>query len=246
MDFLTGAYDAGGVLSILALNGVFALMQKHNLDYPNFYPKLYRLLDDRVMRVKYRSRFLRLLDLFLGSTHLPAYLVAAFAKRLSRLLLTAPPAATVAVLPLIHNLLKRHPACLVLIHRSDEQVSQWRAALVAAGASGSGFPDPYDHAEEDPAKCNALMSSLWEVASLRGHYLPVVKGLARAFEDRLGREEFQVEEFLDEDWVSLIEAETTRPIKTDPPAGRWTGSASDLGWDRELVAMMVKGGGVEV
>lgn len=49
--------------------------------------------------------------------HLPAYLVAAFTKRLARLALTAPPEALLTVLPFICNLLRRHPACRVLVHR---------------------------------------------------------------------------------------------------------------------------------
>lgn len=36
-------------------------------DYPNFYQKLYALLDRHVMHVKYRARFFRLLDTFLAS-----------------------------------------------------------------------------------------------------------------------------------------------------------------------------------
>ena len=31
MDFLTDSYDAGGVISILSLHGLFTLIQKHNL-----------------------------------------------------------------------------------------------------------------------------------------------------------------------------------------------------------------------
>lgn len=50
-------------------------------------------------------------------SHLPAYLVAAFAKRLARLALTAPPEALLMVLPFICNLLRRHPACRVMVHR---------------------------------------------------------------------------------------------------------------------------------
>lgn len=51
------------------------------------------------------------------SSHLPVYLVAAFAKRLSRLALTAVPAALLMVIPFICNLIRCHPACRVLIHR---------------------------------------------------------------------------------------------------------------------------------
>lgn len=63
-------------------------------------------------------------------SHLPAYLVAAFAKRLSRLALTAPPEALLMVLPFICNLLRRHPACRVLVHRplgSGECSGGWGA-----------------------------------------------------------------------------------------------------------------------
>eukprot|EP00003_Mantamonas_plastica_P033656 TRINITY_DN976_c1_g1_i5.p1 TRINITY_DN976_c1_g1~~TRINITY_DN976_c1_g1_i5.p1 ORF type:complete len:382 (-),score=118.04 TRINITY_DN976_c1_g1_i5:115-1260(-) len=41
MDFLTASYDIGGVTSVLALNGLFVLITKYNLDYPEFFAKLY-------------------------------------------------------------------------------------------------------------------------------------------------------------------------------------------------------------
>jgi len=37
-------------------------------DYPDFYQKLYALLEPTVFHVKYRARFFYLLDLFLTST----------------------------------------------------------------------------------------------------------------------------------------------------------------------------------
>ena len=57
------------------------------------------------------------LGAFPPSSHLPVYLVAAFAKRLARLALTAPPESLLMVLPFIYNLIRRHPSCRVLIHR---------------------------------------------------------------------------------------------------------------------------------
>lgn len=56
-----------------------------------------------------------------SSSHLPVYLVAAFAKRLARLALTAPPTALVIVLPFIYNLIRRHPSCRVLIHKPSTE-----------------------------------------------------------------------------------------------------------------------------
>ena len=61
-------------------------------DYPQFYTKLYDVLDANVFLVRYRSRFFELLHICLvSSTKLPVYLSASFAKRLGRLSLAAPP-----------------------------------------------------------------------------------------------------------------------------------------------------------
>lgn len=89
-------------------------------EFPDFYQKLYSLLDRNVLHVRYRPRFFRLLDIFMSSSHLPATLVASFIKRLARLSLAASPAAIVTVVPFIYNLLKRHPSCMPLIHRVSE------------------------------------------------------------------------------------------------------------------------------
>ena len=119
IDFLSDSYNAGGVTSLLALNGLFILIQQHNLDYPDFYKKLYALFEPGIFHVKYKERFFYLADLFLMSTHLPAYLVAAFAKRLARMALSAPPSGIMIAVAFVCNLLRRHPSCQVLIHRKQ-------------------------------------------------------------------------------------------------------------------------------
>jgi len=81
------------------------------------------------MTVKYRARFFRMADVFLSSSLLPAYLVAAFVKRLARLSLVAPPQAILVNLVFLYNLLLRHPQCLVMIHRSATQVEKVRLHL---------------------------------------------------------------------------------------------------------------------
>ncbi|KAE8634863.1 hypothetical protein XENTR_v10002455 [Xenopus tropicalis] len=68
IDFLTAAYDVGGAISLLALNGLFILIHQHNLEYPDFYKKLYSLLEPSIFHVKYRARFFHLANLFLSST----------------------------------------------------------------------------------------------------------------------------------------------------------------------------------
>ena len=126
MDFLTDSYNAGGVTSLLALNSLFVLIHKHNLDYPDFFKKLYALFEPNIFYMKYQARFFHLADLFLMSTHLPAYLVAAFVKRLSRLALTAPPSGAMLAIFFVCNLIKRHPSVQVLIHRKQvSKKSNW-------------------------------------------------------------------------------------------------------------------------
>lgn len=66
-DFLTLALDTGGILGILALNGIFLLVTKYGIEYPSFYKKLYGLLHTDVFYMKQREQFLRLVDKFLVS-----------------------------------------------------------------------------------------------------------------------------------------------------------------------------------
>lgn len=47
------------------------------------------------MQAKHRERFFQLADVFLSSSLVPAYTIAAFAKRFARLALTASPAGEV-------------------------------------------------------------------------------------------------------------------------------------------------------
>ncbi|VAH51787.1 unnamed protein product [Triticum turgidum subsp. durum] len=62
-DFLTTSYDIGGVISVMALSGLFILMTQHQLEYPKFYDKLYALLTPAVFMAKHRSVFLQCLEL---------------------------------------------------------------------------------------------------------------------------------------------------------------------------------------
>ncbi|XP_041826839.1 nucleolar complex protein 4 homolog [Melanotaenia boesemani] len=183
LDFLTAAYEVGGAISLLALNGLFVLMHQHNLEYPDFYKKLYNLLEPSVFHVKYKARFFHLANLFLSSSHLPVYLVAAFAKRLARLSLTAPPTALLMVLPFIYNLIRRHPSCRILIHKPSTE--------------DEPIEDPYVMDEEDPAQCRALESSLWEIKTLQKHYHPDVAKAAMLINTPLSEQEDDISEVLE-------------------------------------------------
>ncbi|KAI0544023.1 CBF/Mak21 family-domain-containing protein [Xylaria curta] len=210
MDFLTDSYNAGGSLSLIALSGVFYLIQSRNLDYPSFYQKLYSLLDCEILHSKHRSKFLRLLDTFLSSTHLPAALVASFIKRLTRLCLNAPPSAIVAVIPWVYNLFKRHPLCTFMVHRvlRDQEVK--------VAIESQGMNDPFDEKEEDPMQTKAIDSCLWEVVQLQSHYHPNVATIAKIISEQFTKQWYNMEDFLDHSYSSLVEAELSKSVKKSP------------------------------
>ena len=194
MDFLTDSFNIGGSTSLLALSGLFYLIQQKNLDYPQFYQKLYSLLDQNILHSKHRSRFFRLLDTFLSSTHLPAALVASFIKGLSRLTLHAPPSGIVVAVPWIYNLLRNHPSCTFMIHRdTDYEIDEER------------WGDPFRMEEPDPMETGALDSSLWEIHTLQYHYHPNVATIAKIISEQFTKQAYNMEDFLDHSYATVSE-----------------------------------------
>ena len=196
-DFLTHSYNAGGSMSLLALSGVFYLIKERNLDYPSFYPKLYSLIDRDILHSKHRSKFFRLLDTFLASTHLPAGLVASFIKRLSRMSLNAPPSAIVFVVPWIYNQLRRHPSCTFMIHRETRDPQAKRQI------QEEGLVDPFLPNETDPMETKAMESSLWELVQLQSHYHPNVATIAKIISEPFTKQMYNMEDFLDHSYASV-------------------------------------------
>ncbi|KAJ4343328.1 Maturation and nuclear export of 40S ribosomal subunits interacting protein [Didymella glomerata] len=210
MDFLTDSYDVGGATSLLALSGLYYLISEKNLDYPSFYLKLYSLLDEGLLHSKHRSRFFRLLDTFMSSTHLPAALVASFIKRLSRLALHGPPAGVVIVVPWVYNMFKRHPACTFMMHR------EVRDPALKESLEQEGMDDPFDMSELDPMETNAIESSVWELEALQSHYHPNVATLAKIISEQFTKRSYNLEDFLDHSYTALLDTELDRDLKKDP------------------------------
>lgn len=210
MDFLTDCYNSGGSMSLLALSGVFYLIQERNLDYPAFYTKLYSLLDSEILHSRHRSKFFRLLDTFLASSHLPVALVASFIKRLARLSLNAPPSAIVTIIPWMYNLFKKHPTCTFMMHRvprTDEEKEIF---------ASEGLEDPFQPDVEDPMETGAIDSCIWEVVQLQSHYHPNVATIAKIVSEQFTKQFYTMEDFLDHSYASLLEAELVKNVKKAP------------------------------
>lgn len=210
MDFFTDSLnDPDLSLAIPSLTGLFTLITTRNLDYPQFYPRLYNLLTSSLLHSKHRSRFLRHLDAFLSPTnHIPAATIASFIKRLSRLSLFAPPAAIIAIVPFIYNLLKFHPTCTFLLHRNPYPPYTKTTANLGS--------DPFDPAETDPSKTGAIDSSLWELHTLQDHYNPTVSQICKIVSEQFTKQQYNLDDFLDHGYVTLLESELKKDGKKEP------------------------------
>ncbi|KAI4375450.1 hypothetical protein MLD38_013316 [Melastoma candidum] len=232
-DFLTRSYDIGGVVSVMALSSLFILMTEHGLEYPDFYRKLYALLQPSIFIAKHRAKFFELLDSCLKSPLLPAYLAAAFTKKLSRLALSVPPPGALIIIALIHNLLRRHPSINCLVHREDGGIDfkdHSKADEIFGNGNVSSSPDcserfGFDHFQADevnPIKASAMKSSLWEIDALRHHYCPPVSRFVLSLENdltvRAKTTEINVKDFSSGSYGTIFGNEMRRRVKQVPLA----------------------------
>ncbi|KAK5944489.1 Maturation and nuclear export of 40S ribosomal subunits interacting protein [Knufia obscura] len=212
MDFLTDCVSSTPPnlsLAVPALQGLYTLIITRNLDYPLFYPRLYSLLDNNLLHSKHRSRLLRHLDGFLAPTnHIPAATIASFVKRLSRLSLFAPPAAIIAIVPFIYNLLKAHPTCTFMLHR--QPYPPYTKTTRNLGT------DPYNPAEIDPQQSGAIDSSLWELHTLQDHYNPTVSSICRIISEQFTKQQYNLEDFLDHGYGTLLGSELGKDGRREP------------------------------
>ncbi|XP_078045524.1 nucleolar complex protein 4 homolog B [Augochlora pura] len=204
-DFLMDSLDADGPIALLALQGVFLLVTKHNLEYPNIFTKLYSMFEPEIFHTKYKARLFYLSDLFLSSTHLPEALVAAFAKRLARLTLVAPPEDILIILHFVGNLLLRHPGLKRLIDHPQG------GEITTEESNGAG--DPFLMEERDPLLSNALFSSLWEIKALQWHIIPSIASAARFIREPLPSVEYDMTSALERTGGYLFDRELKNKVK---------------------------------
>ncbi|CAL1290976.1 unnamed protein product [Larinioides sclopetarius] len=204
-DFLTDSYKQGGIISLLSLNSLYILMAQYNVEYPDFFKNFYSLTSIEIVNGKFNTRFFYLCDLFLSSTHLPAYLIAAFAKKLSRIALLSKTDSILRIIVLVLNLIIRHKTISVLIHRENPtELSE----------------DPFDCDASDPAESHALESSLWEIKTLQNHIVPEISRKAKLLNHPLPSVELDFCSTLDVSIDSLYKKGRKRSFEEVPLAVR--------------------------
>lgn len=143
------------------------------------FDEMYCLVNEGLLKRSYRYRFFFFLNTFLSSTKLPAHIVAAYMKRLSRLTLQARPRTLVILLKLIGNLIVRHPVLNFLKNRVDERARELEVASKTCTLRMWLEDDPFDPTETKDLKATKAMdSSIWEVMPLRFHRHPKVASAA--------------------------------------------------------------------
>ncbi|GIY74881.1 nucleolar complex protein 4 homolog B [Caerostris extrusa] len=217
LDFLTDSYDRGGILSLLSLSSLFFLIDKYNqsssksnsssisdistcnvIEYPDFFQKFYSLTNAEIINGKYSARYFYLCDLFLSSTHVPAYLIAAFAKKLSRIALKSKTDNILRIIVLVINFIIRHKSLTIMIHQEiPTDLSE----------------DPFKFEELDPARSCAMDSSLWEIKTLQSHIIPEIARKAKMINHSLPSIELEFHTTLDVSMDTLYKKERKRKFE---------------------------------
>jgi U3 small nucleolar RNA-associated protein 19 len=235
-DFLTDSYALGGEASLLALDGLWYLIKYHQFDCPEFFTKLYALLEPAAFHSVYRERLFEKVSMFLKSTGLSTHVISAWVKRIARRCLNAPPDGILYALPLVFRLITTHPTCVVLLHRNDEEGQGLTEDVVSdddreeeeeedgdkdmvdvsemsdEDATRWRGRDTFRAGETNPEKSGALGSSLWEIAALQDHYHPSVATIAKRFNRKL-MEADVVEDFTGQSYDSLFNESMSRKVR---------------------------------
>ena len=213
-DFITTSCDQGGEAGLLALSGMYQLIAKYNFDYPSFYNKIYAMITPDLFYAKYRSNFFEKLSLFMTSSRMPLTTVASFSKRLARLSLHGPPSGALFALPLIFNMLKRHPKCISMIHRESKTPNGSNSDDDNNNINTT--KDPFKSDENDPAKTNAINSSLWEIEALQKHPNPSVSTLAKSFNQSFSKRPYNMKNFCSSTYKDMFDRQIHRRINKEP------------------------------
>lgn len=85
----------------------------------------------------------------------------------------------------------------------------------------------------DPSKTRASESSLWEITMMKKHYCPQVSKLALIFEDSLSKPSYDLEDFFDLTYKSLMDLELNSK-KLLEPIGTKISKSGDCHFSRIL------------
>lgn len=233
-DFLIQSFQSTNkTTAILAQSGLFHLVHRCKLNYDQIYPRLYQLLDIDCFYLspRFKKKFFNLLNLFMTLTMVPAYLVAAFVKKIMRLALQAPPSGCLWAMGFAYNMIKGEWG-------KNGREQEWKSTTMRGMKESdhgsilrilidneskknikSFKNDPFDIEERDYNKCKAMESSLWEIEALIKHTCPKVSKMATIFKDKLTKQPFKLNLFFntENDYLDMIKEELKHRWSKRPP-----------------------------
>jgi len=163
-DALLRILKEHGHASVPAFNGLLYLVLQKNFALENLYEEAYSLLKPSICYADNAKELLTQIDTALTSPYIPKYMLAAFAKRLARLLLFAPVQSQMLIFAVLKNLFVSHKGVFEqLANREDPKTFD---------------SDPFDN-EASIADCRASESSLWEIKALTNHWYVRVSDRAK-------------------------------------------------------------------
>ena len=162
------------------------------------FDEVYCVLNENLLIKTYKFRIFFFLNTFLSSTKVPAYVIAAYLKKLSRLTLIAKPRSLIAILRLVGNLFIRHPILWKLRDRVDVRAREFELDSDKCTLRSWLETDPFDANEiSDTRKTKAMDSCVWELMPLRFHIRPSVAEAASYLgETNLPDIEFDLDDLL--------------------------------------------------
>lgn len=164
----------------------------------SIFDEVYYLINESLLSKSYRSRIFYFLNTFLSSTKVPAYIIASYIKRLSRLTLNAKSRTLVTVLRLVGNLFIRHPTLIFLRDRVDNKARELELNSNTCSMNLWLQSDPFNPEERTNLKLtNAMESCIWELMPLRFHRHPkVAEAASYLSESNLPEMELDLEDLL--------------------------------------------------
>lgn len=206
------------IISIVALENLFQIIVRYNLDYPNYFISLLDMCDEYILSSKLRNKFMLLLHQSLKSTNLPIYIVAAFIKRLFNISIRVCTPSAGYCIAQATWLMRRHQQCMSMIHADySKQNNEQDSNIITSISDGVSFPGKDSLSKEDS---NAIHSSLYEIELLQNHYLFSVSALSTSLQHNVNTTmsytevvDLDIKEFIKENYSDLIETEIKKSKK---------------------------------
>ncbi|EAR98536.1 CBF/Mak21 family protein (macronuclear) [Tetrahymena thermophila SB210] len=200
-NFLVDVFDSTKDfnMQIISLSQLFILIGKHQLEYPKYYHKLFSLFDQNekanqrnqtIFLTSHTPKFLKLVETSLKTTKLSHKILSSFIKKILRVAMVHPPNILLWAVSLTINIIKKNPTLVAMLDTQE----------LKEKIQDCFIPD-----QKDLDNCQAQESFLWELKSIKNHYLNEVEKMVKVLGTKLDVAQFiELESFTDVQYDHFI------------------------------------------